>query len=424
MKYYYIPSTYRGRRFGGKYYGGNLSGDENNDNEEEEEDVIMEDTTNNPPAAIGNDAKQKTIDPVQVVANLPQKEAQQAAQIITKAEITGKPVQITKKQLSLWESIKHDFKKIKKKYWDDLNPGYKLLIKNGTIGLVGAYAGKKLILDPYANKKVREATDVLKNDFNEEKKSLFKGYEDKIKNFEDKLEEAKKAERECIYENIDLKDKYGENNHFETNDDRIKKIYPEWEYNLLKKGTNLGSNISEMNKLINLKGDENFDLVFGPDTENYRFIEQLDGKINPADFPRITKKGNKIFIKNPKNKSQKEMYFDIEDKDIPEIRFIDANTLIIGKNIYDYNDLYNRVKNRTAEDMERAGYVYDNDEGDWVIPKKMQKVLFSNDIIFTPRSNLSHKKDFAKHKHVKPKRNYKKQKVIYTKWSTDKEFID
>lgn len=163
MKYYYIPTTYRGRKFGKGLRGGS--------------------NTFQKAAAVGNALASKKVNPAAILKNIPPKDAKKAMEIIAKGESTGKPQEITKKQLGLWGSIKHDAAMVKKK-WDDLSPTTKKIIKYTLAGLAGTYAGKKLIYDP----RMRRMKEQYEKDLNVTKMKFHKKMEDAEKKFEEEKE--------------------------------------------------------------------------------------------------------------------------------------------------------------------------------------------------------------------------------------------
>ena len=191
MRYYYVPSTYRGRKFGRGFAGGNFRGCgricggslAGLSNESYSPSVASYDSYSPPVAAMPIDIP---IHPAQVEQNLlalpdiSDEVIERARKIIAYAEATGKAKPITKQEAGLWSGIKN----LGSKAWNAAksvasNPLLQTAVKYGVPLAVGAMVpgavpyvkagmnlmGKKIYdnLDPYYHQDAIQEKSVVEN---------------------------------------------------------------------------------------------------------------------------------------------------------------------------------------------------------------------------------------------------------------------
>lgn len=191
MRYYYVPSTYRGRKFGRGFAGGNFRGCgricggslAGLSNESYSPSVASYDSYSPPVAAMPIDIP---IHPAQVEQNLlalpdiSDEVIERARKIIAYAEATGKAKPITKQEAGLWSGIKN----LGSKAWNAAksvasNPLLQTAVKYGVPLAVGAMVpgavpyvkagmnlmGKKIYdnLDPYYHQDAIQEKSVAEN---------------------------------------------------------------------------------------------------------------------------------------------------------------------------------------------------------------------------------------------------------------------
>lgn len=401
MKYYYIPTTYRGRKFGKGLRGGS--------------------NTFQKAAAVGNALASKKVDPAAILRNIPAKEAEKAAKIIAKGELTGKPQKISKEQLGLWGRIKHDAAMVKKK-WDDLSPTTKKIVKYTLAGLAGTYAGKKLIYDPRM-RRMKEQYEKEKNDmktkYEKEKREIKNESWRKInendqktrealnaadENYQREFRELKKRQREAEIkshkleqENELLREKHRSSANEEKRKLTLKYDFPdEKEKEEIKNMTEEEKEISKLDALNKIFKEDNYEVELSKKdgVAQYEKVHgPLDPRIDPhvyltkslgmpslieGDFPdfQIVQRVLKGIDGEPDKKYRylrSSRYGDYEIHD-GETKYLDPNTLAFtGKfnNGREINNIINATKavesiaNIKAEDLRDHGMYYDRDKKRW-----------------------------------------------------------